>query len=412
MVKKETLPNGVRIVTETVPYVQSASVGIWVASGARDENPSISGISHFIEHMLFKGTDTRTAKQIADEFDSIGGQLNAFTEKEYTCYYAKVLSEHLAKGIDVLSDMFLNSLLDEQEIELEKNVVLEEIKRHEDTPDDLVHDLFAETVWSGHPLGNPIIGTRKSVERLTRDDLVEYMRTRYTPDCVIISAAGNLVHEELVEKIAELFGDLKGTKPVATNTPPTFSCKNTIEKRSTEQVHFCIGAPGYSQLDDDKYALAIIDATLGGGMSSRLFQEIREKRGLVYAIGSYAAAYREGGLFTVYAGTSLDHLDEVVSLIKNEFTNVLTSNITPEELERSKNQVRGALVLSHESMSSRMIRMAKSEIYHNRLISVEEVISSILKVTHDDIARVADSIFREPSFPIAAIGPFKKRVVT
>jgi len=411
MVRKDVLPNGVRVLTETVPHIESVSVGIWVASGAHDESASHRGVSHFIEHMLFKGTETRTARQIADEFDFIGGQLNAFTEKEYTCYFAKVLAEHLPRAIDVLADMFLNSAFEPQEIELEKNVVLEEIKRHEDTPDDLVHDLFAETVWNGHPLGNPILGDRQSIEKLTRDDLVEFMRTRYTPDGVVVAAAGNLVHEELVDKIASVFGGMRGTKTGFSRTTPAFSSGSALTNKVTEQVHFCIGTPGFSQLDPEKYTLVIIDATLGGGMSSRLFQEIREKRGLVYAIGSYSASYREGGLFAVYAGTSLQNIEEVLHLVRSEFASVLNSNITAEELTRAKNQIRGALVLGQESMSSRMIRMAKSELYFGRPVLLEEVIASILKVTHDDIAQVASRIFGESTFAFAAVGPFKGRKV-
>jgi len=411
MVKKDVLPNGIRILTETVPHVESVSVGIWVASGAREESASQRGMSHFIEHMLFKGTETRTAKQIAGEFDFIGGQLNAFTEKEYTCYFARVLAEHLPRAMDVLTDMFLNSVLDPQEIELEKNVVLEEIKRHEDTPDDLVHDLFAETAWGGHPLGNPILGNRQSIEELTRNDLVEYMRAEYTPDGVVVAVAGNLVHEELVDRMSSLFGGIKGAKTDSSSIAPSFSGKSVLADKSTEQVHFCIGTPGFSQLSPEKYTLVVIDATLGGGMSSRLFQEIREKRGLVYAIGSYSASYREGGLFTVYGGTSLQNIEEVLHLIRSEFKNVLTDNITAEELARARNQIRGALVLGQESMSSRMIRMAKSELYFGRPVLLEEVIASILKVTHDDIAQVASRIFGESTFAFAAVGPFKGRKV-
>ena len=411
MVKKETLPNGVRILTESVPHVQSVSVGIWMNSGARDEDEANRGISHFIEHMLFKGTETRSARQIADEFDCIGGQLNAFTEKEYTCYFAKVLSEHVPVALDVLADMLLHSMLDVQEIELEKKVVLEEIKRHEDTPEDLVHDMFAQSVWGNHPLGNPVLGTSKAVAKLSRADLLEFTRTRYTPDSIVVSAAGNLVHEQLVEQINSLFGDLEGKKIAPVQSAPSFSSLSSKSSRTTEQVHFCMGAPGFSQLDPDKFVLAIIDATLGGGMSSRLFQEIRENRGLAYAIGSYSASYREGGFFTVYGGTSMEHVDEVLDLVRKEFSSILKENITDDELARAKNQIRGALVLSQESMSSRMIRMAKSELYFGRLIALDELIKAVLKVTHEDIGSVASRVFGESVYPVVAVGPFKKRKV-
>lgn len=409
MVRKETLPNGVRILTETVTHVQSVSIGIWISSGARDEEDSNRGISHFIEHMMFKGTETRTASQIADEFDYIGGQLNAFTDKEYTCYYAKVLAEHLPVAVDVLSDMFLNSVLDQQEIALEKNVVLEEIKRHEDTPEDLVHDAFAGKVWGSHPLGQPVLGTSESVGGLSRDDLTEFTRTKYAPDSIVIAAAGLVNHEELVARVSALFGGLEGSKVPTVHTAPAFTYDSMLTDKVTEQVHFCIGTPGFSQLDPERYALALLDTTLGGGMSSRLFQEIREKRGLAYSIGSYTAAYREGGFFTVYGGTSLESLDEVLELVRAEFSNVLASNVKAEELQKAKNQIRGALVLSQEGMSSRMMRMAKSELYFGRVIPLEELITSILNVSHDDIGGVADRVFRTSDFPVVAFGPFKNR---
>lgn len=411
MVRKETLPNGVRVITETVPHVQSVTVGIWVDSGARDENTPKRGISHFLEHMLFKGTETRTAKQIACAFDSIGGQLNAFTDKEYTCYFGKVLSEHLPLAVDVLSDMLLNSQLDPSEIALEKNVVLEEIRRYEDTPDDLIHDIFAQTAWEGHPLGNSILGTNKSVGALSRNDLIKYIDANYAPNGIVVAAAGNLAHDELVEKISSIFGHLSGTKKPPKHAAPSFSSEMLLSEKDTEQVHFCIGTRGFSQLDPDKYTLALIDTTLGGGMSSRLFQEIRESRGLAYAIGSYSSCYREGGLFTVYGGTGIENVEEVFSLIRVEFSNVLKNSITEEELSRAKNQIKGALVLSQESMSSRMIRIAKSDLFYGRIIPLDEMISKIMSVTRDNVARVAQNIFAGESYAIAAIGPFKNRKV-
>ena len=411
MVRREVLPNGLRILTETITYVQSVSIGIWVASGSRDETHEIAGISHFIEHMYFKGTETRTARQIADEFDSIGGQLNAFTDKEYTCYFCKVLCEHLPHALNVLSDMFLNSTLATQEIELEKNVILEEIKRHEDTPEEQVHDLVAEIVWEGHPLGKSILGNEESVENLTRDNLVEFTGSRYSPDSIIISAAGNLVHEELVEQINRLFGDNTGSREKLSEKPPIFTNESRLTTKTTEQVHLCIGTKGYSQVDQNRYDLAIIDATLGGGMSSRLFQEIRENRGLVYAIGSYSASYRDGGMFAIYGGTSMENIEEVVNLIRAEFKNIVQGNITDDELTRAKNQIRAALVLSEESMSSRMSRMAKTELYFGRLMPIEEIISCVQNVTHESVARAANDIFGDSQFPIAAIGPFNDRKV-
>ncbi|MHB1191200.1 MAG: M16 family metallopeptidase [Armatimonadota bacterium] len=411
MIKKETLPNGVRIITESVPHVQSVAIGIWTDAGARDERESEKGISHFIEHMLFKGTEKRTAQQIADEFDSIGGQLNAFTEKEYTCYYGKVLSEHLPVAVDVLSDMFLHSVLDPREIELEKNVVLEEIKRHEDTPDDLVHDLFIETVWAGHPLGSPVLGNTATVGAISREEMAGYLRSLYTPDSVVITAAGNLAHEDLVEMVQARFGDLGGSKRKSKGIAPNFLGTSKFSGKSTEQVHLCIGTRGYSQDASDKYSLAVIDATLGGGMSSRLFQEIREKRGLAYSIGSYSASYREGGFFTVYGGTSRENVEQVAALVRAEFASVRSHNITAEELSRAKNQIRGGIILSLEGMTSRMIRMAKSELYFGRVVPLEEIVSLVMKVTHEDIERVAQHMFGVPEFPMVAVGPYEDKVV-
>jgi len=407
MIRKDVLPNGVRVLTETVSHVQSVSVGIWAGSGARDEDDTNQGISHFLEHMLFKGTETRSAKQIADEFDSVGGQLNAFTEKEYTCYFGRVLREHLPMAVDVLSDMFLNSKLDPAEIELEKGVVLEEIKRHEDSPDDLIHDMFAQLVWSGHPLGRPVLGTSETVGSLMREDLSRFIKTRYTPDTVVVSAAGNLVHEEFVEQVAGLYGGLTGAKPVPSRTIPLFSAETVMTHKDTEQVHFCIGTRGYSHLDDAKYPLAIIDTTLGGGMSSRLFQEIRETRGLAYAIGSYSASYNEGGLFAVYSGTSMDNMEEVLKVVREQFEDVGENGVSDLELTRAKNQIRGSLVLGQENMSNRMMRMAKSELYYGRIIPMEELIGKVTNVTHTDIKEVARRLFVESDFPMAAIGPFE-----
>lgn len=410
MVKKDILPNGIRVVTETVPYVHSVSIGIWVKSGARDEDDCNRGISHFIEHMLFKGTETRTAKQIADEFDSVGGHLNAFTEKEYACYFAKILKEHFPPAVEVLADMFLNSIFDPAEIVLEKNVVLEEIKRHEDSPDDLVHDMFAQTVWNEHPLGRSVIGVRESVEGLVRDDLVEFMQSHYTPGNVVIAAAGNLAHEGLVEQVSRLFGAMDGFARAPARTAPLFSTETKLTTKSTEQVHFCIGTRGFSQLDDEKYPLAIIDATLGGGMGSRLFQEIRERRGLVYAIGSYSTSYSEGGLFAVYGGTSLENVGEVLTLVRAEFEDLRRSGVSESELNRAKNQIRGVLVLGQENMSSRMVRLGKSELYFGRVIPIEELIEKITKVADEDVRRVAECIF-ESEFPMAAIGPFENQEI-
>lgn len=405
---KTILPNGVRILSERVPYVDSVSVGVWARAGSRDEDNKRLGMSHFVEHMLFKGTEKRNARQIADEMDSLGGHLNAFTDKEFTCYYAKVLREHLPAALDIISDMFLHSRLDSEEIEREKNVVLEEIKRHQDTPEDHVHDLLVQALWSEHRLGNPVIGSSSVVRKLTRQDLADFVQEFYRPDAIVLSAAGNVDHKELVDMVSSWFGDLRGDRPPRVSVEAVAHREQRMLDRPTEQVHFCLGTQGFPQDRQEKYALAALDSILGGGMSSRLFQEIRENRGLAYAIGSYSASYQEAGLFAVYGGTSIGNVEQVLELVRAECESIGRDSVTDAELERSKNQIRGALVLGQESMSNRMSRLAKSEIYFGRIIRLDEIISSITAVTRDDVAMVASQLFGSGTFALAAIGPFKK----
>ena len=411
-INKTILPNGVRILSERVTYVDSVSVGIWAHAGSRDENDSRRGISHFIEHMLFKGTQKRSARQIADEMDSLGAHLNAFTDKEYTCYYAKVLREHLPVAFDILTDMMLNSTFAPEEMEREKNVVLEEIKRYEDTPEDHVHDMMAEILWRGHCLGYPVIGLSEVVKGLTRDDLKNYVDEFYRPDGLIISAAGNIDHQEFVAAVASTFGKLEGRQPAKKFTEAVTVGDTVLMDKPTEQVHFCIGTGGYAQDKKEKYALAAIDAVLGGGMSSRLFQEIRESRGLAYAIGSYSASYQEAGMFAIYGGTSIENIEYVLELTKTECDNISKNSVTDAELERAKNQIRGVLVMGQESTSNRMSRLAKSEIYFKQIIQMDDVIKSIMDVSKDDVAKVASQLFEGSKFALAAVGPFKKNNMT
>jgi predicted Zn-dependent peptidase len=400
--------NGIRVVTEQVPYAQSVSLGIWVDSGARDETDENAGISHFLEHLLFKGTERRTALEIAEALDAVGGQLNAFTDKEYTCYYAKVLPEHTGLALDVLADMLQNSVMDPEEIDREKDVVLEEIKRHEDTPDELIHDLFLTTLWPGHPLGRSVIGRPEVIESLTRDQILAYLRQHYAPRRMVVAAAGNLRHEEIVRMVQEYLGGLAGEAEPRSPVAPAFTAGDTCLKRSTEQVHFCLGTRGYTQHEDDRYALGILDAAVGGGMSSRLFQEVREKRGLCYAIGSYTASYREAGMFAVYAGTSPKNADTVRSLVQEELIKVAKDGLGEEELQRAKNQIRGAVLLGLDSMSGRMTRLGKSVLYYNRVISPFEVVEKVERVTPDEIRRVAEAIFGG-DYAYAAVGPVARK---
>jgi predicted Zn-dependent peptidase len=410
MIQREVLPNGVRIVTENITYVQSVALGIWVGVGARDEADKVRGISHVIEHMLFKGTPTRTAQEIADQIDTVGGDINAFTSKENTCYYVRVLSEHVPLAVDVLADMFLNSNIDAEELAREQNVILEEIKRRDDEPDDLVHDVFSQVLWPGHVLGKSIIGTPESVSGLKSKDLKDYMAKRYTPDTIVVAAAGNLNHEEIVEMVRERLGGLVGAKSDwrEADTAPQFTPGVVYVEKPIEQVNLVIGAPGYSQLSDDKYKLSILDNVLGGSMSSRLFQEIREKRGLAYSVGSFSQSFREGGYFAVYAGTSPKTADQVIDLVKAEFKNVRANNITEKELERSKNQFRGSIVMSQESMNSRMMRIGRNELTYDRVIPIDETMSKIMAVDLNGIAEAAEYVFGQDVYAMATVGPFTK----
>ncbi len=410
-VQKTTLTNGVRVVTESIDSVQSISLGIWVATGARHEEHERRGISHFLEHMLFKGTERRpTAKQIADEMDAVGGYLNAFTDKEYTCYYARTLSEHLPLALDILADMYVHSRFDPEETKREQGVVLEEIKRRDDDPDDLVHDLFAQTLFPDHPLGLPVIGRAEVVAALTPADLRDYMKLRYGPDAIIVSAAGNLEHHEVVALAEKSLGALSGPAVAAEHRSPKMAVDTHVYAKKTEQVNFCIGTQAVSQFDDDKYALAIIDTILGGSMGSRLFQEIREKRGLAYSVGSYVATHREGGMFVAYGGTSPATYEECLHLVRQEIAKVRKDGVTPAEMERARNQFRGGIVMAQESMSSRMNRLGKSEVFFNRVVPLQEVLDAINAVSADDIVRVAQRVFPEDSgqLTVAAVGPVKK----
>ncbi|HEY3265634.1 MAG TPA: pitrilysin family protein [Armatimonadota bacterium] len=405
MVHTTQLENGLTILTEEVPYVQSVSLGVWRHVGSRQEDDTNNGVSHFIEHMLFKGTKNRSALQIAQELDFVGGQLNAFTDKEYTCYFARVLSEHLPVAADVLSDMCLNSLFDPEELARERNVVLEEIKMYEDSPDELVHDFFLQSLFQGHPLGRPVIGTPATVGALDRDAVIRYIERWYEPDRTYVVSAGNVKHEEVIRLFAGGLGQGGGRAETFCPTRPEAVIAENRYQRQTEQAHFCLGTRGPSQGEDDRYPLAVLDAAVGGGMSSRLFQEIREKRGLAYSIGSYMHPYEEAGAWVMYAGTSPDQLDEVLELCRTEAGKVRAEGIHVEEFQRAKNQIKGSLLLSLESMGSRMTQIAKSQIYYDRVIPVEEVVARVEAVTLDDVARVADQVLNEDSWTLTVIGP-------
>jgi len=402
--QKTVLPNGVRIITEEIEHVRSAAIGLWVGAGSRDEREGYEGISHFMEHMFFKGTEHRTARVLAESLEAVGGQLNAFTTKEYTCYYAKVLDEDLDLAIDVLSDMFFHSLFDEKEIDKEKNVVIEEIKMYEDSPDELINDIFSERVWNEHPLGKPILGTEESIKSLSREKIMHFLSEHYAPDNVVIAVAGKIKHEDVVAKLSNQFGSFqRGGRRVLEGTP----IGHTIEyyqQKDTEQMHIILGVPGLGQDDDDIYAMHIFNNILGGGLSSRLFQEIREQRGLAYSVYSYHSTYVDTGLFAIYAGTSPKNTKEVIECILQELKEIKDQGISADELARTKAQIKGGLYLGLEAVSSRMSRLGKTELTYNRVLSPEEVIGKLEKVTLEDVSRVIGRLWQREKISIMTLG--------
>ncbi|MCK0470802.1 pitrilysin family protein [Halalkalibacter sp. APA_J-10(15)] len=400
MVKTIKLDNGVRIVSEHIPSVRSISIGIWVGTGSRFEKENENGISHFIEHMLFKGTKTRSAADIAEEFDRIGGQVNAFTSKEYTCYYAKVLDTHSKVAVDVLSDMFFHSVFAEDELEKEKNVVFEEIKMVDDTPDDIVHDLLSEASYGNHSLGYPILGTVQTLGEFNESHLRDYMNQYYTGDYVVISVAGNIT-DDLMEQLTNTFAKVKKTpnKPILNS--PVFSPNHVVRKKDTEQAHICLGYPGLPIGHDDVYGLIVLNNYLGGSMSSRLFQEIREKRGLCYSVFSYHSSYCDSGLLTVYAGTGHQQLNDLAEAIQLTISELAEKGLSEQELKYGKEQLKGNIMLSLESTNSRMSRNGKNELLLNQHRSLDEMIKEIDRVELNTVNQLASSILtKNPSISL------------
>lgn len=389
MLKTYTCKNGLRIVLEQVPHVRSATIGIWVLAGSRNETETTNGITHFLEHMLFKGTETRTAQQIAEEFDSIGGHVNAFTAKEYTCYYARVLDSHVERALDVLTDMFFNSTFLEEELEREKKVVLEEISMYEDTPDDLIHDLIAEAAFENHSLGRPILGTEKQLTSFTRDSLFDYMDTHYVPQHIVVSVAGN-VDEQIIEKIEAVFSQKEAKNIERTYTAPQFTAKEITRTKETEQAHLCLAYPGVAIGDETYTTMLLINSVLGGGMSSRLFQEVREKRGLAYSIFSYHTGYLDSGLLRIYGGTNKDQVDVLLEAIEESITDLVQNGLTEKELTNSKEKLKGNILLNLESTNSRMSRNGKNELLLNKQRTLDDIIKEIDAVDQAMIQRVLE----------------------
>ena len=411
--RRTVLPTGLRIITEEIPTTRSVSLGVWVGIGSRDETPAMSGASHFLEHLLFKGTHKRTAMQISAEIEAVGGETNAFTTKEYTCYYARVLDADLPLAVDVLCDAVADSLLDPADVETERGVILEEIAMHEDEPGDEVHDVFTEAIYGDHPLGRLISGTEESITPMTRNQINSFYKRRYTAPHIVITAAGNLQHAAVVRLVRKALAgsalesgtaapaDLRpGTKRVPTQKPHT-----VVRSRDTEQAHVVVGGVGIGRNDDRRFALGVLNNVLGGGMSSRLFQEIREKRGLAYSVYSYSSQYADAGVIGVYAGCAPGKVEEVLDLIRAELDRVAATGISPEEIARGKGMVKGSYVLGLEDTGSRMSRIAKSELLYGDLMSVDELLARVDAVTPEEVDAVAADLLAQ-QMSLAVVGPF------
>jgi predicted Zn-dependent peptidase len=412
VISRTVLPGGLRIVTEAMPGVRSASVGIWVPVGSRDETPALAGTSHFLEHLLFKGTSTRSALDIASVMDAVGGEFNAFTEKEHTCYYATVLDRDLALAIDIVSDVVLDATITAQDVDVERGVVLEEISMRDDDPADLVHDEFATALFGDVPLGRPVLGTEESILSLTRRQIHGYYKRRYPPDALVVAVAGNVEHGEVVRLVRRAFdGRLdeslgsRPPRPAGTEVPGRPAQPVVVRADDTEQANIVLGGYGLSRHDPRRYAVGVLSAALGGGMSSRLFQRVREERGLAYSVYSFTSGYSDAGIFGVYAGCQPGKTDEVLSLILSELDAAVRGELTVAEIDRGKGQMRGGTVLGLEDAGSRMSRIGKSEVAYGDIIGVDEVLARIDAVTPADVAAVAADLLSRPRC-LTVVGPF------
>jgi predicted Zn-dependent peptidase len=405
MVTREVLDSGLRLITEKMPHVRSVSIGVWLTRGSRHEFEPQSGIAHVVEHMLFKGTATRTAEDIAQEIDSIGGQLDAFTAKEYASYYIKVLDEHVSTAVDLLSDIVMNPRFEQDDLDREKKVILEEIKMVEDTPDDLVHELFTQHFWEGHALGRPILGSKETVESFTPATLRDYFRTAYVAPNLIVAAAGNIEHAQVRELITRAFATLPATRGAFDDSTPRVVPQVIVRSKELEQSHVCLGTNSYPQNHDDRYVSYIMNTVLGGSMSSRLFQNVREKRGLAYAVFSGLSAYRDAGNITIYAGCANEAVPEVVDLCVGELRGLKQAPVPAAELRRAKDHLKGSLMLSLENTASRMSHLARQEIYFERHFGLDETLAGVEQVSSDDVMRVAQDLFANGSLAATVVGP-------
>jgi predicted Zn-dependent peptidase len=406
--RKTVLDNGITVMSEPMDSVRSVALGIWFSVGSRDENDAEAGMSHFMEHMMFKGTPTRSAKDISEQFDRLGAELNAFTSKEYTCYYSRFVDENLPTAFEILADMVVSASLEDEACQSEREVVIEEIARMEDTPDDQIHEIFSHSLWPSHPLGLPILGNRGTVGQFDHAQSVAFRNKHYVTGNCVVAAAGSVDHDELVRLAERYLTDLPvGPRSVRPVAETTHEARLSVLEKETEQAHICYGVATMHAHHPDRFTLAVLDGVLGGGMSSRLFQEIREKRGLAYAVYSFSALYQDTGEFAVYAGTRPGNAEEVVKLIRIEMERIAESGATPEELDRVRQAAKGHLVLGMESTRMRMTRLGKNEVTGGEILSADEIMERFDAVTMDDIKRVSGDVLSREKV-LAVIGPFTK----
>ncbi|MDQ3897405.1 MAG: insulinase family protein [Actinomycetota bacterium] len=404
-IRAERLDNGMQVVTESMPDSHSVTIGFWVDAGGRDERPEEAGASHFLEHLLFKGTETRSAHSIAEDIEAVGGDMNAFTTKEYTAFYTRLIDEDLELGLDILSDIMWAPAFRPDEIDAERQVILEEINMHEDEPSDLVHELVHEALYPNHPLGREVLGDRSTITAMTREQIAGYFGTRYKPPSIVVAAAGNLSHDNVVAGIDRRCVAQPGSAPPR-DRPPLHPVRPiVVHHRTTEQAHLVVGMRALDRHDDDRFAFSILNQILGGGMSSRLFQEIREKRGLVYSVYSYRAAYLESGVLAVYAGTAPGRAHEVLKLVDDELDRLATEPVTDRELAVAKGHIKGSLALSLEDSAGRMNRIGRSQLIHGGVLSFDDLVARTESVTHDDLRRVAERVLTGDRV-LAVVGPF------
>ena len=407
--RRSVLPNGIRVITERMPHVRSVAVGVWLETGSRHESESHGGMSHLIEHLVFKGTATRSAEDIARTMDSVGGQMDAFTTKEHTCFYVQVLDEHLPLAVDLLTDILLHPLFNPEELEREKSVVLQEIKMVEDTPDDIIHDLFAAQIWGDHPLARPILGTRELVTAFGRDGIAEHFGEEYVPPQIIIAVAGNVTHEQVVDLFGRGFNGFRRATPARVSGAPHVAPGVNMVNKQLEQVHVVMGFPGLRHAAPERYAMFLLNDVIGGSMSSRLFQEIRERQGLVYSIHTGAQAYADTGVLYVQAATDAQNFSKVLKSVLKELRDLKKDGVTADELKRAKDHLKGSLMLSLESTSSRMNRLAKHEMHLGSFLTMDQMLASIDGVKHEEVQALVTQVIDEEQLALTTLGPLDRR---